>query len=261
MLEPYGLPHECEGAELAALLAGLTPRQRRALRAYVWQVELGEQTVTAWLASPMCPVSRSIWYRGDAGARYWGNAAFQQVLTVYRRAGLKWATSQDQRSVEQAQRRIRRASSGAAERLVEQAQGDIGTLFRLAERWTDEPLPSEEILAEEDREDADGIKRKFYRVRQAVLDLQRLSDPRYSRLIKKFSDSPRSGLSIEVYDAQRAAESVLDRAGMETASKATTSVELGERFEEALHRAYGGEVGADHDPPLRDAGTDETRWE
>lgn len=236
MLEPYVLPHECEHAELAALLAGLTPRQRRILRAYVWQVEFGEQSVTAWLASPQSP-SRSKWYQGDG--LYWGNEAFQRALAAYRRAGLKWMTDQDQRSVEQAQRRIKRAASAASERLVEQAQGDVGALFRVVDRWTTEPFPSNEILQEEEREDANGKPQRFYLVRQAVIDLQRLSDPRYSRLIKKFSDSPRSGLSIEVYDAQRASESILDRADVGTASKATTTMELGERFEEALARAYG----------------------
>jgi hypothetical protein len=247
MLEPYVLPHECEHAELASLLAGLTPRQRRVLRSYVWQVEFGELTVTMWLASPRSP-SRSKWYQGHG--LYWGNEAFQRALAAYRRAGLKWMTDQDQRSVELAQRRIKRASHGAAERLVEQAQGDVGALFRVVERWTDTPLPSQEIIGEEVREDADGSTHKFYQVRQAVIDLQRLSDPRYSRLIKKFSDSPRSGLSIEVYDAQRASESILDRADVGTASKATTTMELGERFEEALERAYGAGDGdqASEDP-------------
>jgi len=192
--------------------------------------------VTAWLASPQSP-SRSKWYQGDG--LYWGNEAFQRALTAYRRAGLKWMTDQDQRSVEQAQRRIKRAASPAAERLVEQAQGDVGALFRLVERWTDAPLASQEILQEEDRDDGEGGSQKFYLVRQAVIDLQRLSDPRYSRLIKKFSDSSRAGLSIEMYDAQRASESILDRADVGTASKATTTMELGERFEEALERAYG----------------------
>lgn len=237
MLEPYVLPHECEHAELAALLAGLNPRQRRTLRAYVWQVEFGEQTVTTWLASLLSP-SRANWYRTDG--LYWGNEAFQRALAAYRRAGLKWMTDQDQRSVEQAQRRIKRAASPAAERLVEQAQGDAGALFKLVERWTDEPLPSQEILQEEIREDPVlGINRKFYLVRQAVIDLQRLADPQYSRLIKKFADSPQRGISFEMYDAQRASESILDRADVGTASKATTTMELGERFEEALERAYG----------------------
>src|SRR5574343_75370 len=70
MLLPYALPHECESEEIARALGGLTPKQRRALRAYVWQVELGEQTVTGWLASDTCPVARQSWYRSDGG--YWG---------------------------------------------------------------------------------------------------------------------------------------------------------------------------------------------
>lgn len=252
MLEPYKLPHECESAEIAELLARLTPRQRRVLRAYVWQVELGEKTLVTWLGEASCPVARSTWYALK------DNADFQQALTAYRRAGLTWGTSQEERSVKAAQRRIRHAASGAAERLADQAQADVGQFFKVVERWTDEPLPSQEIIREEVRDNTLGLKQKFFLVRQAVLDLSRLADPRYSRMVKKFSDSPTKGVAIEVYDAQRAAESILDRADLETASKAETHVgvayDLGrlnddeldelDRIRKRLAGAQGGEGAA-----------------
>jgi hypothetical protein len=238
MIEPFRLPHACESAEIARLLAALSPRQRRVLRAYVWQVELGERSLSVWLAEPKCPVARSTWYK------YTGENSFQAALKAYRSAGLRWLAEQDQRSVAGAQRRLRMAASAAADRLVEQVHGDIGGFFRVMERWTDEPLPSQEIIQEEMREDpVAGIKRKFFLVRQATLDLQRLVDPRYARLVKRFSDSPTKGLSLEIYDSQRAAESILDRADMETASK--SEVDLGSRFEDALRRAYGASDAAD----------------
>lgn len=220
MLLPYGVPHECESAEIADLLGQLSPKQRRALRAYVWEVELGEKSLTAWLASDTCPVSRSTWYQAGGHARYWCNEGFKAALRAYLAAGLKWRTSQDRRDVERARRTLLLETPHAAERLAEAQHGDIGQLFRMVERWTDEPLPSQEILAEELRDDpATGIKRRFYQVRQAALDLSKLADPRFSRMVKKFSDSPTRGVSIEIFDPVQAAESILDRADLETAAK------------------------------------------
>lgn len=219
MLQPYGLPHECESAEIADLLSQLGPQQRRALRSYVWQVELGEQTVTGWLSSDTCPVSRQSWYRREGN--YWENALFRAALERYVAVGLKWRMSQDRRDVERARRSLLLEAPHAAGRLIEGNRGDIGQFFKVMERWTDDPLPSLEIIAEELRDDpATGIKRRFYLVRQAVLDLTRLADPRYSRTIKKFTDSPTRGIAIEMYDAMQAAESILDRTDIETASKA-----------------------------------------
>lgn len=226
MLLPYALPHECESEEIARALGGLTPKQRRALRAYVWQVELGEQTVTGWLASDTCPVARQSWYRSDGG--YWGNGEFRRALELYLAAGLKWRTAQDRRDVERARRSLLLAAPKAAERLVDQLDSDIGSLFKTVERWTDAPLPSQEVLREERREftDEHGQTRTklVYLVRQSVVDMERLRDPQFSRRVKKFSDSPRSGISVEMYDALGAAESILDRADLETAAKTPTPV-------------------------------------
>lgn len=239
MLEPYRLPHECESEEIAGLLARLTPRQRRVLRAYVWQVELGEKSLTAWLAEPACPVARSTWYKLR------DRAAFQDALDAYRRAGLAWAMNQEKRSVEAAQRKLRLASSGAAERLTEQAQADIGGFFRVVERWTEEPMASQEIIREEEREvtDVHGKSRlvRFYLVRQAVLDLERLADPQYARLVKKFSDSPTRGVAIEVYDAQAAVVKVLESQGMLRPTAANLNVDLGSLSDEQLERVAAGE--------------------
>lgn len=234
-MQPYQLPHECERDEITRLLAVLTPRQRRVLRAYVWQVELGEKSLAAWLAEPACPVARSTWYKLR------DSAAFQDALDAYRRAGLAWAMSQEKRSVEAAQRRLRLASSGAAERLVEQAQADIGGFFKLVERWTDEPAASQEIIREEVETDETGIVRRRYLVRQAVLDLARLADPQYARLVKKFSDSPTRGVAIEVYDAQTAVVKVLESQGALRQATANLNVDLGSLSDEQLERIAAGE--------------------
>jgi hypothetical protein len=225
MLEPFELPHECESAEIAELLARLNPRQRRVLRSYVWQVELGELTVTAWLAGEKCPVRRPNWYDARPGkGRFWGNADFQRALAAYKLAGLRWQVGQEERQIAQAQRRIRHAAPAAAERLVDQVNADMGAFFRISERWTDEPLPSDEIIQEDDREDKKGKKLKFYLVRRMTFDMTKLTDPRYSKQVSKFSDSPMRGVSIELYSAQKAAEGILDRSDLKTASKAAMAL-------------------------------------
>lgn len=220
MILPYELPHACETAEVAALLAELKPMARRALRSFVHQVEYGDLHVGEWLASPTCPVKLRRW-------RYLlADPAFQTALDAYRTALQRAELIAEQKAVAGSQRTLRLAAGRAAERLVEHAQADLGGLFKIVERWTDEPLPSQEILQEKVREDELGIKRKFYLVRQAVIDLARLADPRYSRQVRKFADSPRTGISIELYDAQRAVESILDRAAPETAAKGALGGEV-----------------------------------
>lgn len=105
------------------------------------------------------------------------------------------------------QRRLAELKMGTDEvllRLSEQARGDIGVFFKITERWTEEPLPTQEILEEKEVADADGNSIRLYLVRQVCLDTDKLVDPRYSHLVKRFGDSPRNGLSIELYDGQAA---------------------------------------------------------
>ena len=235
------LPHECEHAELAALLAGLTPRQRRVLRAYVWQVEFGEKTVTTWLALPLesepVEVVSGEWaVLGERGVSAGAGGVSPGRAEVDDGPGSAVGgagAAADQAGGEPA----RRSGWSSRPRVM------WGRCFGWWSGGRIRRCRARRSSRRRIREDGEGSTHKFYQVRQAVIDLQRLSDPRYSRLIKKFSDSPRSGLSIEVYDAQRASESILDRADVGTASKATTTMELGERFEEALERAYGDGLG------------------
>lgn len=85
-------------------------------------------------------------------------------------------------------------------RLGELGRGTPGLFFKPSERWTEEPLPTEEILEEEDfiKLIADiPVKCKRYKVRKIVVDLEKVIDPRYSGLISEFTDSPRHGMSIK----------------------------------------------------------------
>jgi hypothetical protein len=235
---PYGLPDACETEELATLLAELKPTPRRALRSYMHQVEFGRLRVGEWFESPTCPVKERRW-------RYLlAKPEFKAAFEAYKRALQRAELAVEKKIVEAAQRRLRLASSPAAGRLAEQAEADISGLFQIVERWTDAPLQSQEVLESELREVTDkrGNTRevRFYLVRQAVLDLVKLTDPRYARLVKKFSDS-RNGVSIEVYDAQAAVVKVLESQGMLRAQTAQLNVDLASLSDEQLERIAAGE--------------------
>lgn len=125
MIDAYSLPHECEKEELAAILARLDRSQRRALRSYVWQVELGEKSIKEWLSSEGCPVSSTAWYRGEQ-RNYLRHPDFAAALTAYLEAGIKWQTDEESKA-------IRRASRLTALATPEAAQAQI-ELMRTAER-------------------------------------------------------------------------------------------------------------------------------
>jgi hypothetical protein len=218
--DPYSVPHLCESAELAALLAPLSPRQRRVLREYVWKVELGEQGVTEWLRSTACPVSERNWYKAGDRAGYLHNLAFKLALAKYIEAGLDWQAGEDKKEIGKAQRSLIRAAPAAADRIVDIAQIDPSLFYKAGERWTEDPPATAEILDEKKVLDQFGLPHTMYLVRQVCIDVDRLLDPRYARHVKKIVDSPKSGIAIEFHDSLKAAESVLDRADKATASKA-----------------------------------------
>lgn len=92
-------------------------------------------------------------------------------------------------------------------RLTAQARGDIGQFFKESFRWSQWPLPTDEIIEEREEEDPKTHKKyPVYNCRRLVFDVEKMRDPAASQLIRKFSDSPRSGLSIELHDAQAALE-------------------------------------------------------
>ena len=90
------------------------------------------------------------------------------------------------------------------ERLGAQARSNIGDFFRLSQRWTTSPLPTDEIIDERMGQDPNGNPIREYLTQRVVLDVSVLKDPEKGRLVRKFTDSARSGLSIEMYDAQAA---------------------------------------------------------
>lgn len=94
-------------------------------------------------------------------------------------------------------------------RLSDHGRNDMREFFKIGERWSENPAPTEEIIGEEVRtviRNEEEIDITFYRVRKIVFDVDALLDPQKSHRVKKFVDSPRSGLGVELYNADDAVE-------------------------------------------------------
>jgi hypothetical protein len=94
-------------------------------------------------------------------------------------------------------------------RISEHSRNDLREFFKISDRWTEHPLPTEEVIGEEERQvkvGDDYETHAFYQVKSVVLDLEALLDPTKSHRVKKFGDSPRGGVTIELYNADDAAE-------------------------------------------------------
>lgn len=94
-------------------------------------------------------------------------------------------------------------------RLTEHARADMGLFFKVVEEWTEYPLPSHEVIDAKEvidpTEDGEEAKKHtVYWVRHVAIDMDKLTDPRYSRLVRKFKDSPKDGISLELHDVQGA---------------------------------------------------------
>lgn len=113
---------------------------------------------------------------------------------------------------------IQMSTDEAIARNTEIGRGDLGVFFKLSDSWMFNPPPSYEIIDEKevietDEEGKEIGKRISYRVRRMVVDMDKVVDPKYSRLLKKFSDSNRNGIGIEMYDAKAAIDTTLKLGG------------------------------------------------
>jgi hypothetical protein len=94
-------------------------------------------------------------------------------------------------------------------RISDHGRNDVREFFKVSERWTENPAPTEEIIEDEVRtviRHGEEVDLTFYRVRKIVFDVDALLDPTRSHRVKKFTDSPKNGLGIELYNADDAAE-------------------------------------------------------
>jgi hypothetical protein len=130
-----------------------------------------------------------------------------------REIGRKLLTNIDIKAeVDQRLKESRASADEALDRLSDYSRGYVGMFFKIVDEWMFHPLPEYQILEEKEvTEEVDGEKvtRICYRVKYVALDTERVMDPRYSHLIKKFTNSRRTGLSIEMYSAHEANRDIL----------------------------------------------------
>jgi len=97
--------------------------------------------------------------------------------------------------------------------LAEQVRATLGTFFKIVEEWTFYPLPTYEIIdAKEVIDDTNPDKpvtKISYWVRHIAVDMDKVIDPRFSGLLQEFSDSPKDGISIKIYNKQVALDKIL----------------------------------------------------
>jgi len=97
--------------------------------------------------------------------------------------------------------------------LAEQGRATLGTFFKIVEEWTYYPLPTYEIIgAKEVVDDTNPdrpVTRISYWVRHIAIDLDKVIDPNYSGLLQEFSDSPKDGITIKIYNKQIALDKIL----------------------------------------------------
>lgn len=141
---------------------------------------------------------------------------------------------------------LQMSADEAVKRVSDIARGDVGMFFKIVDEWMFNPLPEYEILDE--REVVDDTKdppekRISYRVRHAVLDMDRILDPQYSWMIKSFSNSRKFGLKIETHNQHDALKDILKLHGRFTDRVDLTSG--GEPLTIVIKKASDGTNGND----------------
>jgi len=123
--------------------------------------------------------------------------------------------------------------------LAAQARSSLAGFFKIQMRWTDQPLTCEEILDEQITTNSKGNPIKTYLVKRIVIDMDQVHDPEKARLIKKFTHSPRNGISIEMYDAQAATAKLLEASGV--FKQTNLNIDISGLTTEQLERIARGE--------------------
>lgn len=131
---------------------------------------------------------------------------------------------------------VHMSADEALKHMADMGRSDMGVFWKVTDEWMYNPLPEYEILDEkeviDDTKDPPE-KRISYRVRHVVLDMDKVADPRYSWMIKKFSNSRRNGLSIEMYDRHAVNRDILkvhgkftDRVDVTTGGEKVNRIEI-----------------------------------
>jgi Terminase small subunit. len=147
------------------------------------------------------------WEKTEAYKRVYQKASHNAARTS---AARLFAEANFQAHLQQRLAENHMSADEVLKRLADIGRGDLGLFFKVTDEWMFYPPPTSEILDEqeviEEQEGKPAVKRISYRVRRVILDLDRIKDPDYSYLLKKFSDHGRRGMSIEIHDAKAAQE-------------------------------------------------------
>jgi hypothetical protein len=130
-------------------------------------------------------------------------------------------------------------------KLGEQARSDIRVFFKIVEEWTFYPLPTYEVIdAKEVIDDTDPDKprtRINYWVRHICIDLDKVIDPAYSHLLAEFTDSPKNGFGIKVYNKQEAIKTMAKIKGLMVDRTENLNIDLTTLTDEQLDMLTAGE--------------------
>lgn len=125
---------------------------------------------------------------------------------------------------------------------TDHAHGDIGNYFKVVDEWMFDPIPMCQIIADKKMVDPNAnppSQRTMYLCRHVVLDMEKIRDPKYSKLIRKFSSNRRSGLSIELYPADAANERAMRVHGLFKDKLEVQSNLNVEGLDQSLEKIYG----------------------
>lgn len=101
----------------------------------------------------------------------------------------------------------------AQARMSEFGRNDMRQFYKVVERWTDKPLPSEEIIDERKRIVPILGEIREYLVKKVVIDMEAFIDPERSFRVAEFKDSPKDGISIKLHSAPAAIKNIGDYSG------------------------------------------------
>lgn len=129
--------------------------------------------------------------------------------------------------------------------LADQATANLADFFKVVTEWTFHPLPTYEIIDTEEVIDAseqgEPKTRVKYLARHIALDMDKLVDPAYAHLLREFSDSPKSGLSIKLHDKQTAIDKILRVKGVYRDTVNANVLDLSKLTDSQLERLAKGE--------------------
>jgi hypothetical protein len=145
-------------------------------------------------------------------------------------------------------RRLSEESMQASEivqRLTRQARGNMRQFYKLSERWTEWPLPTQEIIDERTETDDSGKLHTLYLVRSIVFDVDALLDDGRAELIQSITDSPKNGLTVVMYSAKDAL-ALLGKHRRLFADVLQQEIKLNiEGLEDLRKKIYGDDTGND----------------